>query len=205
MVVSDNLKAGVTKACFCEPAVSRTYAEMAAHYDTAVVPARPYKPRDKAKIEVAVHVATRWIIAKLRNRRFFSLAKLSERRGRSINRPTTIMRRPKRASSFSPSTALPAAAPAAAPTTPAPAKTSAHGHLTVCARAWPRRPSGAGGNRDGAGANCPMGRTDTDDVEQKRDGEDRPAATDKAEREADRGAGQDRQRILEHGFLPEHA
>jgi transposase len=42
---------------------------MAAHYDTAVVPARPRKPRDKAKVEVAVQVATRWIIAKLRNRR----------------------------------------------------------------------------------------------------------------------------------------
>ena len=44
-IVSDNLKAGVTKACFYEPAVNRTYADMAAHYDTAVVPARPYKPR----------------------------------------------------------------------------------------------------------------------------------------------------------------
>ena len=49
MVVSDNLKSGITKACFYEPAVNRAYAEMAAHYDTAVVPARPYKPRDKAK------------------------------------------------------------------------------------------------------------------------------------------------------------
>jgi len=47
MVVSDNLKSGVTKACFYEPTVNRSYAEMAAHYDTAVVPARPYKPRDK--------------------------------------------------------------------------------------------------------------------------------------------------------------
>jgi transposase len=78
MVVSDNLKSGVTKACFYEPAVNRTYAEMAAHYDTAVVPARPYKPRDKATVEVAVQVATRWIIAKLRDRRCFSLAELNE-------------------------------------------------------------------------------------------------------------------------------
>jgi transposase len=77
-IVSDNLKAGITRACFYEPAVNRSYAEMAAHYDTAVVPARPYKPRDKAKVEVAVQVATRWIIAKLRNRRFFSLAELNE-------------------------------------------------------------------------------------------------------------------------------
>ena len=73
MVVSDNLKSGITKACFYEPAVNRTYAEMAAHYDTAVVPARPNKPRDKAKVEVAVQVATRWIIAKLAFRRSRSL------------------------------------------------------------------------------------------------------------------------------------
>jgi transposase len=50
---------------------------MAAHYDTAIVPARPYKPRDKAKVEVGVQVATRWIIAKLRKRTFFSLAELN--------------------------------------------------------------------------------------------------------------------------------
>jgi transposase len=78
MVVSDNLKSGITKACFYEPAVNRAYAEMATHYDTAIVPARPMKPRDKAKVEVAVQVATRWIIAKLRNARFFSLAELNE-------------------------------------------------------------------------------------------------------------------------------
>jgi transposase len=77
MVVSDNLKSGITKACFYEPAVNRSYAEMAAHYDTAIVPARPLKPRDKAKVEAAVLLATRWIIAKLRNRTFFSLAELN--------------------------------------------------------------------------------------------------------------------------------
>ena len=78
MLVPDNLKSGITKACFYDPGVNRSYAEMAAHYGTAIVPARPYKPRDKAKVEVAVLLATRWIIAKLRNRRFFSLAKLNE-------------------------------------------------------------------------------------------------------------------------------
>ncbi len=77
MVVSDNLKSGITKACFYEPAVNRAYAEMAAHYETAIVPARPLKPRDKAKVEVAVQVATRWINAKLRNFKFFSLAELN--------------------------------------------------------------------------------------------------------------------------------
>jgi transposase len=78
MVVPDNLKSGITKACFYEPAVNRSYAEMAAHYDTAIVPARPRKPRDKAKVEVAVLLATRWIIAKLRNRQFFSLTDLND-------------------------------------------------------------------------------------------------------------------------------
>jgi transposase len=76
-LVSDNLKAGVTKACFYEPAVNRTYAEMAAHYGTVVIPARPKKPRDKAKDEVAVQIATRWITAKLRHQRFFSLAEIN--------------------------------------------------------------------------------------------------------------------------------
>jgi transposase len=77
MVVPDNLKAGITKACFHEPAVNRAYAEMAAHHDTGVVPARPARPRDKAVVEVAVQVATRWIVAKLRKRTFFSLAELN--------------------------------------------------------------------------------------------------------------------------------
>jgi transposase len=57
--------------------VNRTYADMAAHYRTAISPARPYKPRDKAKVEVGVQVVQRWILARLRNRRFFSLAELN--------------------------------------------------------------------------------------------------------------------------------
>jgi transposase len=77
ITVSDNLKSGITKACFYEPGVNRTYAEMAAHYGTAIVPARPRRPRDKAKVEAGVLVATRWIIAKLRNRQFFSLTDLN--------------------------------------------------------------------------------------------------------------------------------
>jgi transposase len=76
-VVSDNLKAGVTRACFHDPSVNRTYGEMAAHYGTAIVPARPYKPRDKAKVEVGVQVVQRWILARLRHRTFFSLAELN--------------------------------------------------------------------------------------------------------------------------------
>ena len=76
-VVCDNLRSGITKACFYEPAVNRSYAEMAAHYSTTILPARPYRPRDKAKAEVGVQVATRFIIAKLRNRQFFSLTALN--------------------------------------------------------------------------------------------------------------------------------
>ncbi|MGY4601541.1 transposase [Bradyrhizobium sp. GM22.5] len=76
--VSDNLKAGITRACFHEPMVNRTYADLARHYRTAIVPARPYRPRDKAKVEVGVQIVGRWILARLRNRRFFSLATLNE-------------------------------------------------------------------------------------------------------------------------------
>ena len=76
-IVSDNLRAGITRACFYEPLVNRTYGDMAAYYGTAVIPARPYKPRDKAKVEVGVQVVQRWILARLRNRRFFSLAELN--------------------------------------------------------------------------------------------------------------------------------
>jgi transposase len=56
-IVSDNLRSGITKACFYEPAVNRSYAEMAAHYGTAVVPARPRKPRDKA---IASYCTSSW-------------------------------------------------------------------------------------------------------------------------------------------------
>ena len=76
-VVSDNLKAGVTRACFYEPSINRTYADMAVHYDTAIVPARPGKPKDKARVEGAVLLVERWILARLRNQRFFSLDELN--------------------------------------------------------------------------------------------------------------------------------
>ena len=72
-IVPDNLKSGVTKPSRYEPGVNRTYADFAAHYETAILPARIYRPRDKAKVEVAVLVAERWILACLRHQRFFSL------------------------------------------------------------------------------------------------------------------------------------
>ncbi|HZB91982.1 MAG TPA: IS21 family transposase [Stellaceae bacterium] len=78
LIVPDNTKTAVIKACLYDPQVNRTYAEMAAHYDTAVLPTRPRKPRDKAKVEAAVLVMERWILGRLRNRRFYSLAELNE-------------------------------------------------------------------------------------------------------------------------------
>jgi transposase len=77
VVVCDNLKAGVTTASRYEPGVNRTYQELAAHYGTTVMPTRPRKPRDKAKVEGAVLIVERWILARLRNQRFFSLAELN--------------------------------------------------------------------------------------------------------------------------------
>jgi transposase len=74
IIVPDNLKAGVTRAHRYEPDLNRTYAEMAAHYGCAVIPARSGKPRDKAKVESGVLQAERWILAALRHRTFFSLA-----------------------------------------------------------------------------------------------------------------------------------
>lgn len=78
-VVPDQLKSGVTVPCRYEPGVQRTYEEMCCHYGTAPLPARQRKPRDKAKVEVGVLVAQRWILARLRNQRFYSLSELNAR------------------------------------------------------------------------------------------------------------------------------
>jgi transposase len=76
-IVPDNPKVGVTKANWYEPGLNPTYQDFATHYGTAILPARPRKPRDKAKVEVGVQVVERWILARLRNHRFFSLAELN--------------------------------------------------------------------------------------------------------------------------------
>ena len=78
LIVPDNLRSGVTRAHRYEPDINRSYAEMAAHYGAAVIPARPYKPRDKAKAEQGVLLAERWILAALRHRTFFSIAEANE-------------------------------------------------------------------------------------------------------------------------------
>jgi len=79
LVIPDQLKSGVTRACRYEPGVQRSYDEWSRHYGTTIVPARTRKPRDKAKVEVAVQVVERWILARIRNETFFSLGELNTR------------------------------------------------------------------------------------------------------------------------------
>jgi transposase len=78
-IVPDQLKTGVTVPCRYEPGLQRTYEEFAQHYGTTILPARPAHARDKAKVEVAVQIAERWVLARLRHQTFFSLAALNAR------------------------------------------------------------------------------------------------------------------------------
>lgn len=78
VLVPDNLKSGVKRASYYDPEINPTYRNFAAHYGVTVLPARPGKPRDKAKVEVAVQIVERWILARLRHQRFFSLAELNQ-------------------------------------------------------------------------------------------------------------------------------
>lgn len=79
VLVPDQLKSAVRIPHLYSPTINRTYAELGRHYDTAIVPARPRKPKDKAKVEVAVQVAQRWILARIRHEQFFSLDALNAR------------------------------------------------------------------------------------------------------------------------------
>jgi transposase len=79
LLVPDQLRSAVSAPCRYEPGVQRSFEEWAAHYHTVVLPARPRKPRDKATVEAGVLVAQRWILARLRNQSFFSLAELNQR------------------------------------------------------------------------------------------------------------------------------
>jgi len=100
VLVPDNLKSGVSKACKYEPEINPTYSDMAEHYGCAVLPARPRKPRDKAKVENGVLVAQRWILAVLRRRTFYSLTELntaiSECLERLNNRPMRKLKKSRR-------------------------------------------------------------------------------------------------------------
>ncbi|HXH98433.1 MAG TPA: IS21 family transposase [Gaiellaceae bacterium] len=85
----DQLKSGVTKSCWYEPTIQRTYQDWAEYYGTAIVPARPGKPKDKAKVENGVLIAQRWILACLRNETFYSIAELNVRIAELLERLNT--------------------------------------------------------------------------------------------------------------------
>jgi len=78
MVVPDNLRSGVHKACRYDPELNPSYQQLAEHYQVVILPARPYKPKDKAKADVGVQIVERWILARLRRHRFFTLAALNQ-------------------------------------------------------------------------------------------------------------------------------
>jgi transposase len=75
--VPDNPRVGVTRADRYEPELQRSYEELAAHYQAVVIPARPYRPKDKSRAELTVLLVCRWILARLRHQRFFSLDELN--------------------------------------------------------------------------------------------------------------------------------
>jgi transposase len=86
LLVPDQLRSAVSRPHRYEPEINATYAELAQHYGTAVVPARPRKPKDKAVVEGGVLIAQRWILACLRNRRFFGLDELNAAIGELLER-----------------------------------------------------------------------------------------------------------------------
>ncbi len=77
ILVPDNPKVGVTRADRYEPDLQRSYDELAGHYRCVVIPARPYRPKDKSQVELSVLLVYRWILARLRHQRFFSLDELN--------------------------------------------------------------------------------------------------------------------------------
>lgn len=79
LIVPDNLKSASSQACKYDPDINPTYQQMLEHYQVAVMPARPRKPKDKAKAEVGVQVVERWIMARLRHETFYSLASINHR------------------------------------------------------------------------------------------------------------------------------
>ena len=78
IVIPDNLKSAVSKPCRYDPDLNPSYQDLAEHYGTAVIPARVRKPKDKSKAEAGVQIAERWILARLRNQTFFSLAEAND-------------------------------------------------------------------------------------------------------------------------------
>lgn len=78
LIVPDNLKSAVNRACRYDPDLNPAYQQLASHYGTAIMPARPRRPQDKSKAEIGVQVIERWILARLRHHTFFSLAEVNQ-------------------------------------------------------------------------------------------------------------------------------
>lgn len=99
VIIPDNLKSAVTKAGY-DPVLNRTYRELGHHYVVVILPARPSRPKDKAPVEAAVRLVTWWIIGKLRNRQFFSLAEINEVIGELLPvinaRPIRLLKKSRR-------------------------------------------------------------------------------------------------------------
>jgi transposase len=77
LIVPDQPRTSTKTPCRYDPELNPAYRELGEHYSTCILPARPRRPRDKAKVEVGVQIAQRWIIAALRHRTFFSLGALN--------------------------------------------------------------------------------------------------------------------------------
>jgi transposase len=77
LLICDNLKTGVTQASWYTPEINKTYSEMAEHYGTVVIPARAYHPRDKASVESTVGSVSSFILAALRNNRYYSITEMN--------------------------------------------------------------------------------------------------------------------------------
>jgi transposase len=86
VVVPDNTKTAVKSPCWYDPDINLTYQELAEHYGFAVIPARRQKPKDKAKVEVGVLIAERWILAALRHQLFFSFGEVNAAVARLLRR-----------------------------------------------------------------------------------------------------------------------
>src|SRR6185437_3945285 len=94
LIVPDNLKSGVNKVSFYDPEINRTYGMMAAHYGVGILPARPRKPRDKAKVEAGVRFAQSYFLGRLRRQTFFSLAEANQAIAGAVERINAhVMRR----------------------------------------------------------------------------------------------------------------
>ena len=94
LIVPDNLKSGVQKASFYDPEINRSYGMMASHYGVGILPTRPRKPRDKAKVEAGVRFAESYILGRLRNQTFFSLTEANQAVAGAVERINShVMRR----------------------------------------------------------------------------------------------------------------